>query len=143
MRRLCIGAMSVAAVMAAFLVANCATALGDVPISGTTCDVIPGAPEYITQTNPPGWFGFGAVSCKSGYDELEVQVCMQQLLSSGWETMQWSCGTGKDKNSDVVSAYTNRVSYLTKGREYRTWVWGYVNGKTNTTESPGVKGEGT
>ena len=55
----------------------------------------------------------------------------------------WTCETGKDKNSDVVSTYTAKVPYLTKGREYRTWVWGDINGHTNTTESPGVKGNGT
>jgi hypothetical protein len=141
--RVCIRALSLAAVVAGCLGANSAAALADVPISGTNCDLIPGAPTRYTQVDPPGWHGFGAVSCKSGWDDLEVKACMQQLLTGGWQTMQWTCETGKDKNSDVVSTYTAKVPYLTKGREYRTWVWGDINGHTNTTESPGVRGNGT
>ena len=115
----------------------------DASIPGTNCTLTAGDPLYYTDLGtPPGnqWIGFSYVLCQSGYDNLEIQTCLQQLVTGGWKTISSTCETGRNNNDDNVSSYTGGLSSLVKGRYYRTWAWGYVNGKTSTTESSGVKG---
>jgi hypothetical protein len=86
----------------------------------------------------------GAVEC-SPAENFTLQVCLQQLVTGGWQTVagscqvwttrtvgaqKWMCGDAHGQPPPVSNRY------------YRTWIWGDVNGVTNTYVSSGVTGAG-
>jgi hypothetical protein len=73
---------------------------------------------------------------------VEVQACMQQLVTGGWQTMNWTCRTFGPRDQPIIFVATAGVSYYTANRYYRTWAWGSVNGATGTTLSSSCKGNG-
>lgn len=86
---------------------------------------------------------WGEIDCPRN-ESVEVQVCMQQLITGGWQTMEWSCVTHSPPGGvgDLTGVASQPVPYYTNGRWYRTWAWGYASGATNTTLSNTCKGNG-
>jgi hypothetical protein len=83
-------------------------------------------------------FSSGKITCPNK-ESLKIQVCMQQLISGGWSTMQWTCVQASDYGT-LVFANTPQIPYYTKGRWYRTWTWGSANGHPATYVSSGIQG---
>lgn len=73
--------------------------------------------------------GFGEVACPYYADTLEVEACLEQLVTGGWETIDWTCADfSSDTDHHFVWTTTYQVPYWTNGRWYRTQVWARVNG---------------
>lgn len=81
---------------------------------------------------------YATMSC-SGADNIQVQTCLQQLITGGWKNVVGGCQTSQEVHGTQISA-TGKSYYPTCGRYYRTWAWGYNDGKTGTTLSSSYKG---
>lgn len=81
---------------------------------------------------------YATISC-SGPNTIQVQTCLQQLVTGGWVNVVGGCQTSQRIFSTHTSA-TGKTYYATCGRWYRTWAWGYNNGKTGTALSAGYQG---
>jgi hypothetical protein len=91
------------------------------------------------QPSLPNTAAMGKIdACNHDIEDLRVQVCMQQYIG-GWQTMQWTCVTTRALGADVFGESAT-VRYLTRGRWYRSWVWGYANGATAVYTSSAVEG---
>jgi hypothetical protein len=77
-------------------------------------------------------------SC-AGEDTIQVQTCLQQLVTGGWENVVGSCATSPTEFTTFVSA-TGKSYDATCGRWYRTWAWGYNDGDTGTALSDSYQG---
>jgi hypothetical protein len=84
----------------------------------------------------------GTIKCPSWRNNIQLQVCMQQLVSGGWQTMHWTCTYTGTVSGLGVSAISYNVSYYTAGRWYRSWAWGDVNGANTAIVSAGCQGNG-
>lgn len=82
--------------------------------------------------------GSANISCGTS-DNIQVQTCLQQLVTGGWENVVGSCQTSQEVNGTSISA-TGKSYYPTCGRWYRTWAWGYNDGLTGTALSDTYKG---
>jgi hypothetical protein len=82
--------------------------------------------------------GYATMSC-SGADNIEVEACLQQLVTGGWKNVVGGCQTSQEVHGTSISA-TGKSYYPTCGRYYRTWAWGYNDGKTGTVLSGSLKG---
>jgi hypothetical protein len=82
--------------------------------------------------------GYASLSC-SGGDDIEVEACLQQLVTGGWEDVVGGCQTSSYVYGTYISA-TGKSYYPTCGRYYRTWAWGYDDGDTGTALSDSYKG---
>jgi hypothetical protein len=116
----------------------------------STCNVGLGGPSLLAYS-PNYWTAKQSSSTivNGGYvnDLFQTKVCMQQLVSGGWQTMDFTCVTGYvDIYGDHIN--TNPISYYTNGRWYRTWAWGYNHNPytnqtyTNTCVTNGCQGNG-
>ena len=80
----------------------------------------------------------GSLSC-SGEDTIYVTVCLEQLVTGGWQQVVGSCSTSPTVYSTYIS--TAGKSYVaTCGRYYRTRASGYDDGDTGTVVSSGYQG---
>jgi hypothetical protein len=87
--------------------------------------------------------GGGDTACAYPYNNNvteTLQVCMQQLVAGGWQTMDWTCRTKSSSHEQTLA--TGAVAYYTAGRWYRTWSWGYAMGRGVSVFGPGCKGDG-
>lgn len=77
----------------------------------------------------------------TGDAHMNVQTCMWQLVTGGWQQMNWTCDgpASSPQWASLLSASTPRVC-LTPGRWYNEWTWGYVNGATGTYFSGSLQG---
>jgi hypothetical protein len=82
--------------------------------------------------------GFAQLGCPNNED-LQLEVCLQQLVTGGWQTINWTCATTHSL-SYYVDEYSGKVPYYTSGRWYRTWAWGYANGASRAIVSGGFQG---
>jgi hypothetical protein len=80
---------------------------------------------------------YATMSC-SGAEYIQVETCLEQLVTGGWQNVVGSCKTSPEAYGTYISA-TGQSYYPTCGRYYRTWAWGY-NGETGTTLSSAYKG---
>jgi hypothetical protein len=71
--------------------------------------------------------GFGEISCGDTKASLEIYVCLNQLVTGGWQTLNWSCTDIHYLNAHYVYAWTAAVPYWTTNRWYNTQVWVNVN----------------
>lgn len=80
----------------------------------------------------------GQISCTSNHN-LQLQVCLEQLITGGWVDVVGSCHT-----SPVIygrSQATNGKAYSqTCNRYYRNQAWVTVDGATASTLSSSYKG---
>jgi hypothetical protein len=86
--------------------------------------------------------GFGEIACPYYADSLEVEACLEQLVTGGWETIDWTCAV-YSSSSDHTFLWTTTyaVPYWTAGRWYQTQVWARVNGGAwGYTTSTGIQG---
>jgi hypothetical protein len=92
----------------------------------------------VYSPSPSGRNGFAQLGC--AYNEnLELEVCLQQLVTGGWQTINWTCATTHSL-SYYVDEHSGQVPYYTSGRWYRTWAWAYANGATRAVVSGGFQG---
>nr|HEX4317795.1 hypothetical protein [Kofleriaceae bacterium] len=88
--------------------------------------------------------GFGEVSCGNYENTLEVETCVEQLVTGGWQTINWTCFDYSNANTGdhhYVWATSYAVPYWTSGRWYQTQVWARVNGGAwGYLTSEGLKG---
>jgi len=82
--------------------------------------------------------GFAQLGCPNN-ENLQLQVCLQQLVTGGWQTIDWTCSTTHSL-SYYVDEYSGKVPYYTNGRWYRTWAWAYANGASRAIVSGGFQG---
>lgn len=116
-----------------------ATANAATPIGGSGCDLHAYLPSHQSGIQ---WYASGEISCNTS-SNLDIQVCMQQLVSGGWQTIGSSCTSGSSMG--LVTKDITSESYdvsLTLRRWYRTWDWGSASnaeGHGNVTyQSSGV-----
>jgi hypothetical protein len=91
---------------------------------------------------PIGWERSAAVGvgCNTN-NHVQVQVCLQQLVTGGWETIDFTCADYDWYGSAVTWAYrSHQVPYWTAGRWYRSWAWIDSGGHTASGASGGFKG---
>lgn len=73
--------------------------------------------------------GFGEISCGGAAKaSIEVYVCLNQLVTGGWQTLNWTCSDFAENNGHYAYAWTAPVPYWTTNRWYNTQVWVRVNG---------------
>jgi hypothetical protein len=87
---------------------------------------------------------YGTINC-GNRENLQIEVCMWQLVTGGWEQMNWTCRTASSPSGDPwsnIGVASNAVPYFTNGRWYQTWAWGYANGSQVALWSPTCKGDG-
>ena len=86
--------------------------------------------------------GFGEISCGSYENKVEVEACLEQLVTGGWQTLNWTCIYYTNPNDHHYAwATTNSVPYWTTNRWYQTQVWARVNGGPwGYMTSEGLKG---
>lgn len=82
--------------------------------------------------------GAASLSC-SGEDTIQVQACLQQLVTGGWQNVVGGCATSPTEFTTYVSA-TGKSYPPTCGRWYRTWAWGDNDGETKTVLSDTYQG---
>jgi hypothetical protein len=92
----------------------------------------------VTSPSPSGRNGFAVLGCPNN-ENLQLQVCLQQLVTGGWQTINWTCTTTHSL-SYYVDEHSGKVPYYTNGRWYRTWAWGYANGASRPIVSSGFQG---
>ena len=76
-----------------------------------------------------GWISFSELEATYGapaWDEGQVQSCMEQLLTGGWQLMNWTCQETTNYGKTFNQIGSNRVPYLTNGRWYRSYGWGWI-----------------
>ena len=71
--------------------------------------------------------------------DIQVQTCLQQLVTGGWQNVVGGCQTSQEVYGTFISA-TGKSYYPTCGRYYRSWGWADVNGHTVTEVSRSYKG---
>jgi hypothetical protein len=75
--------------------------------------------------------GFGEISCGAAKNTLEVETCLEQLVTGGWQTIDFTCrdftNAGTNDHHYLYTA-SGAVPYWTSGRWYQTQVWVRVNG---------------
>jgi hypothetical protein len=84
----------------------------------------------------------GVVSCPSWRSSRQLQVCMQQLVTGGWQTLQWTCSYTNSNQGFADTEISASVPYYTAGRWYRSWAWGDVDGANTAVVSAGCQGNG-
>jgi hypothetical protein len=88
--------------------------------------------------------GFGEISCGNSENKLEVETCLEQLITGGWQTINWTCedftNAGTNDHHYLYTA-SGQVPYWTTNRWYQTQVWARVNGGAwGYLTSEGLKG---
>jgi hypothetical protein len=102
-------------------------------VGGRTIGAVTG--DYGPNTR----FGSAAFWGDGRYYTLES--CLQQLVTGGWETIQWSCSSVN--TSGYAGINTGAVPYWTNGRWYRTAAWVWINGgASGWIVSDGCQGNG-
>jgi len=74
--------------------------------------------------------GYATLSCTSSED-IQVQACLQQLITGGWVDVVGGCQTSQEVYGTYTSA-TGKSYYPTCGRYYRTKAVATVNGSTGS-----------
>lgn len=129
------GALLVA-VLAAGDLAFAGVASANTGIGSTGCTIgatkpAAGAPHVVATAT---------IRCASEHVNERLESCVQQLVGS-WQTIASTCVTSPPlpgKAAKVYVDFSARVSPV-KGRTYRSWAWGYVNGPTATAISRATK----
>jgi hypothetical protein len=83
--------------------------------------------------------GYAQIYNCNGSHNIQVQTCLQQLVTGGWQNVVGSCATSQEVYSTFISA-TGKSYYPTCGRYYRSWGWAYVDGGTVTEVSNSYQG---
>jgi hypothetical protein len=85
----------------------------------------------------------GTLNCPSSH-RIQLKVCMQQLVTGGWQTLDWTCQVSAFEPSQGFSTNvtSKSVPYYTANRWYRSWAWGYADGANTAVVSAGCKGNG-
>jgi hypothetical protein len=90
----------------------------------------------VSAIKPSSWgkAGVGRIDIDNcGYLHADqLKVCLQQHIGY-WQTMEWTCRTGSSSKGYAFDVDSAEVPYYTRGRWYRSWVWGYEAGVGSTT----------
>ena len=70
--------------------------------------------------------GYATLSCSSA-ENIQVQACLQQLITGGWVDVVGGCQTSQEVHGTYTSA-TGKSYYPTCGRYYRTKAVSTING---------------
>jgi hypothetical protein len=87
-----------------------------------------------------------SIHCAHGFGGanggVQGKVCMDQLVTGGWRTIDWTCSyyDATSLKDTGGSMWSLKVPYYTSGRWYRTWAWIDANGVQQTTTGPTCKG---
>lgn len=103
--------------------------------SAATCTLFAGYPYSNGNVS-----GYAQISCTSA-ENIQVEACLQQLVTGGWQNVVGSCQTSQYVHGKFISA-TGRSYYPTCGRWYRSWAWSYINGVSGNTVNSGDSGQG-
>ena len=80
----------------------------------------------------------GEINCSSNHS-LQIEVCLQQLITGGWVDVVGSCATSPVTYGTSQAAGGKGYSQ-TCNRYYRNWAWVKVDGATSTDLSSSYKG---
>lgn len=89
---------------------------------------------YVHAGGGPGggntYEAWGSMNCGAGSPNynLELEVCMGQLLSGGWSIINSSCQVNGPFTGAAASIPSHWVG-LTKGRWYAPWIYEYASGQ--------------
>lgn len=73
---------------------------------------------------------YATLSCTAAED-IQVQACLQQLITGGWVDVVGGCQTSQEVYGTSISA-TGKSYYPTCGRYYRTKAVSTINGSTGS-----------
>lgn len=118
--------------IAGFLALPATAALADTPVDG--CHL--GAYYPLSNGAVRGYAQI--YNCNTSHN-LQVETCLQQLVTGGWENVVGGCQTSQQGYGTFISA-TGKSYYVTCGRWYRSWGWADVDGYTATEYSNSYKG---
>lgn len=111
------------------------------PQNAVVCTVTAWQPDNYAHLRMSG---YGSIICTQNVDELQLQECMQNLVTGGWQTT--ICLPGA--NSHYTAYGTNYIdgetifSGCVQNRWYRMWAWGwayYGNTTSGTDTSNGTQ----
>jgi hypothetical protein len=79
----------------------------------------------VISVSPANGQGEGSVDCPSNTTSRQLQVCLQQLVTGGWENVGGiACsGVGPISGGGGLGSTEPGVSYYTANRWYRTQTW--------------------
>jgi hypothetical protein len=93
---------------------------------------------YEPSTSSGDVQGYATFSC-SANDDLQIEVCLQQLITGGWVDVVGGCYTSPVYDTNYLWAQSKAYP-PTCGRYYRTWAEGWNDGVSGSTVSDGYEG---
>ena len=129
------------AVLGALLTPIVALAVASPPASAATdlgnCQLHDYTPYSV---GGGSYLAHGAIDSCPKNEVLEIEVCMTQLLSNGWNVIGSSCYTEYYPSARGINSTSTPV-FLVHGRWYESITWGYANGNSKWFQiGPGVLG---